>query len=50
MSFAGLLGQVSLSQKIADFPIWLKAIIYLMNGATVLYAVGPFGYYNFFAA
>jgi len=48
MSFAGLLGQVSLSQKIAgDFPIWLKAIICLMNGVTVLYAVGAFGYYNF---
>ena len=35
--------------KIAgDFPIWLKAIIYLVIGATVLYAVGAFGYYNFF--
>ena len=37
--------------KIAgDFPIWLKAIIYLVIGATVLYAVGAFGYYNFFGA
>ena len=46
-----LLGQVSLSQKIAgDFPIWLKAIIYLVIGATVLYVVGAFGYYNFFGA
>jgi len=29
-----------------DFPIWLKAVIYLMIGATVLYTVGAFAYYN----
>ena len=29
-----------------DFPIWLKAVIYLTIGATVLYTVGAFVYYN----
>ena len=29
-----------------DFPIWLKAVIYLTVGGTVLYAVGAVVYYN----
>jgi len=33
--------------KIAgDFPIWLKAVIYLTIGGTVVYTIGAFVYYN----
>jgi hypothetical protein len=29
-----------------DFPIWLKLIIWLTVGSTLIYTVGAFVYYN----
>jgi hypothetical protein len=29
-----------------DFPMWLKLIIWLLAGSTLIYAIGAFLYYN----
>ena len=29
-----------------DFPIWLKLIVWLVLGSTVIYAIGAFIYHN----
>jgi len=29
-----------------DFPIWLKVVIWLIVGCTLVYTIGAFVYYN----